>query len=61
MRRGRGFSSFALAQYVNDRPYVASSFMSVALVTVFKSAMAGTCQGHEQLAASAPKAFANVR
>ena len=53
VRRGRGPSSFALAQYVNDRPYVASSFLSVALVNVFKSAMAGTCKGHEELAASA--------
>jgi 3' terminal RNA ribose 2'-O-methyltransferase Hen1 len=53
VRRGRGASSFALAEYVNDRPYVASSFLSVALVNVFKSAMAGTCTGHEQLAASA--------
>jgi hypothetical protein len=26
VRRGRGVSSFALAEYVNDRPYVASSF-----------------------------------
>jgi 3' terminal RNA ribose 2'-O-methyltransferase Hen1 len=53
VRRGRGVSSFALAEYVNDRPYVASSFLSVALVTVFKSAMAGTCKGHEALAATA--------
>lgn len=53
VRRGRGTSSFALADYVNDRPYVASSFLSVALVNVFKSAMAGTCKGHEELAASA--------
>ena len=53
VRRGRGASSFALAEYVNDRPYVASSFMSVAMVTVFKSAMAGTCKGHEELAATA--------
>jgi 3' terminal RNA ribose 2'-O-methyltransferase Hen1 len=45
-------SSFALAEYVNDRPYVASSFLSVALVTVFKSAMAGVCKGHEELAGS---------
>ena len=51
VRRGRG--GFALAEYVNDRPYAASSFMSVALVTVFKSAMAGTCKGHEELAARA--------
>ncbi len=39
VRRGR--SSFALAEYVNDRPYVASSLLSVALVTVFKTAMEG--------------------
>jgi 3' terminal RNA ribose 2'-O-methyltransferase Hen1 len=52
VRRGHGAGSFALAEYVNDRPYVASS-MSVALVNVFKSAMAGTCKGHEALAASA--------
>jgi hypothetical protein len=39
VRRGR--SAFALAEYVNDRPYVASSLMSVALVTVFKAAMEG--------------------
>jgi 3' terminal RNA ribose 2'-O-methyltransferase Hen1 len=53
VRRGRGASGFALAEYVNDRPYVASSFLSVALVNVFKSAMAGTCSGHEELAAAA--------
>jgi 3' terminal RNA ribose 2'-O-methyltransferase Hen1 len=53
VRRDRGAAGFALAQYVNDRPYVASSFMSVAMVSVFKSAMAGTCKGHEELAASA--------
>jgi 3' terminal RNA ribose 2'-O-methyltransferase Hen1 len=52
VRRGRGVSGFALAEYVNDRPYVASSFMSVALVSVFKSAMAGTCKGYEELAAA---------
>jgi 3' terminal RNA ribose 2'-O-methyltransferase Hen1 len=52
VRRGRGARNFALAEYVNDRPYVASSFLSVALLSVFKSAMAGTCKGHEELAAS---------
>jgi len=52
VRRGRGVSSFALAEYVNDRPYVASSFFSVALVNVLASAMAGTCKGYEDLAAS---------
>jgi 3' terminal RNA ribose 2'-O-methyltransferase Hen1 len=50
-RRGR--SAFALAEYVNDRPYVASSFLSVALVNVFKSAMAGTCAPRPELAQTA--------
>lgn len=53
VRRGAGSSGFALAEYVNDRPYVASSFLSVALVTVLGSAMAATCNDHEQLAAAA--------
>jgi 3' terminal RNA ribose 2'-O-methyltransferase Hen1 len=53
VRRGRGVGGFALAEYVNDRPYVASSFLSVALVNVFKSAMAGTCKGYEDLVAAA--------
>ena len=35
MVRGRGgVSQTVLAQYVNDRPYVASSFMSVAIAQV---------------------------
>ena len=51
VRRGRG-SGFALAAYVNDRPYVASSFMSVAMAGVFKSAMAGTCRERPELAAA---------
>src|SRR5262245_29524293 len=41
VRRGGG--AFALAQYVNDRPYVASSFLSVALTHVYKSALEGRC------------------
>jgi 3' terminal RNA ribose 2'-O-methyltransferase Hen1 len=53
VRRGGRRGGFALAEYVNDRPYVASSFLSVALVTVFKSAMAGTCKGFEELAGAA--------
>jgi len=34
MVRGKN-ASFTLAQYVNDRPYAASSFMSVAIAQVF--------------------------
>ncbi|MER7842705.1 3' terminal RNA ribose 2'-O-methyltransferase Hen1 [Kitasatospora sp. NPDC096077] len=42
--RGRGGSpDFALSQYVNDRPYAASSLLAVALRTVFRSAMKGDC------------------
>lgn len=40
---------FALGQYVNDRPYVASSLLSVAMAKVFKSALNGHCAGHEEL------------
>ncbi|HEY5005174.1 MAG TPA: 3' terminal RNA ribose 2'-O-methyltransferase Hen1, partial [Ktedonobacteraceae bacterium] len=35
--------SQALEQYVNDRPYVASSFLSVAIADVFGSALNGHC------------------
>ncbi|MFJ9772032.1 3' terminal RNA ribose 2'-O-methyltransferase Hen1 [Kitasatospora sp. NPDC101157] len=42
--KGRGGSpDFALSQYVNDRPYAASSLLAVALRTVFRSAMKGDC------------------
>jgi 3' terminal RNA ribose 2'-O-methyltransferase Hen1 len=51
VRRSRGVG-FALAEYVNDRPYVASSFLSVAIVNVFKSAMAGTSSERPELAAT---------
>ena len=40
-RRGPPGEGFALEQYVNDRPYVASSFLSVAIAQVFGSALAG--------------------
>ena len=33
----------ALEQYVNDRPYVASSFLSVAIAEVFGTALNGRC------------------
>src|SRR6266511_4208869 len=39
----------ALEQYVNDRPYVASSFLSVAIAQVFGSAMAGRSNERESL------------
>ncbi len=39
-----------LWQYVNDRPYVASSFLSVALARVFGSALNGTSRDRPELA-----------
>jgi len=45
VRGGRNLSGkgFSLGQYVNDRPYVASSFMSVAIAKAFSTAMNGKC------------------
>jgi 3' terminal RNA ribose 2'-O-methyltransferase Hen1 len=47
IRRGVRFAR--LDQYVNDRPYVASSFLSVALSRVFGTALAGTCNARPEL------------
>ncbi|WP_224994403.1 3' terminal RNA ribose 2'-O-methyltransferase Hen1 [Cesiribacter sp. SM1] len=41
---------FALGHYVNDRPYVASSFMSVAITKAFSSALNGQCSKMPELA-----------
>ncbi len=47
LRRGKNL----LAQhYVNDRPYVASSLLCVALNSVFRSALAGNCAERSELA-----------
>lgn len=40
-------------QYVNDRPYVASSFLAVAIARVFGTALGGRCERLPELAASA--------
>jgi 3' terminal RNA ribose 2'-O-methyltransferase Hen1 len=42
--------SFALQQYVNDRPYAASSFLSVAIAQVFGTALGGRSKNHQALA-----------
>ena len=42
--------AFALGQYVNDRPYAASSMLSVALTKVFRTAMTGRCDSRPELA-----------
>jgi 3' terminal RNA ribose 2'-O-methyltransferase Hen1 len=40
---------FAFGHYLNDRPYVASSFMSVAIVKAFSSAINGKCKDKPEL------------
>ncbi len=42
-----------LDQYVNDRPYAASSFLSVAIAQVFGSALGGRSKGRPELAETA--------
>ncbi|MEJ7591935.1 MAG: hypothetical protein WKF77_10325 [Planctomycetaceae bacterium] len=50
MVRGKNRNkSFLLGHYVNDRPYVASSFMSVAISQVFGTAMGARCKDRPEL------------
>ncbi|GAA2282973.1 3' terminal RNA ribose 2'-O-methyltransferase Hen1 [Streptomyces atrovirens] len=54
VRRGKGKGrggapDAALAQYVNDRPYAASSLLAVALSGVLSSAMRGVCAARPEL------------
>ncbi len=49
VRRGRARGESALADYVNDRPYVASSFLSVAIAKLFGTAMAGKSEDRPEL------------
>ncbi|MBR1122332.1 3' terminal RNA ribose 2'-O-methyltransferase Hen1 [Bradyrhizobium lablabi] len=50
--RGKGRADGLLDQYVNDRPYAASSFLSVALNKAFRTAMSGVCNARQELAGS---------
>ena len=52
-RRGPSGEGFSLEQYVNDRPYVASSFLSVAIAQVFGSALSGNSRERPELAKTA--------
>src|ERR1043166_1347875 len=49
-RRGPSGEGGALEQYVNDRPYSASSFLSVAIAEVFGSALSGKSKERPELA-----------
>ena len=46
---GPAGEGFALQQYVNDRPYAASSFLSVAIAEVFGSALSGKSRERPEL------------
>ena len=50
VRNAKNFAGkdFLLGQYVNDRPYVASSFVSSAISKAFSSAMNGSCKEHPE-------------
>ncbi|MDA0565522.1 3' terminal RNA ribose 2'-O-methyltransferase Hen1 [Streptomonospora sp. S1-112] len=52
-KSGAHSPDFSLAQYVNDRPYAASSLFAVALGDVFRSALRGRSAVRPDLAASA--------
>ncbi|MEV0229515.1 3' terminal RNA ribose 2'-O-methyltransferase Hen1 [Nonomuraea sp. NPDC050786] len=47
--RGKSSPDFSLSQYVNDRPYAASSLLAVALADVFRTARAGRCKARPEL------------
>ncbi|MGH7667250.1 MAG: 3' terminal RNA ribose 2'-O-methyltransferase Hen1 [Candidatus Dormibacteria bacterium] len=49
---GKAGDAFALGQYVNDRPYAASSLLAVALRRVFGTALGGRCAERPHLVAS---------
>jgi 3' terminal RNA ribose 2'-O-methyltransferase Hen1 len=51
-RRGPSGDGFALGQYVNDRPYAASSMLAMALKDVYRTALTGRCNARPELAAS---------
>jgi 3' terminal RNA ribose 2'-O-methyltransferase Hen1 len=48
--RGKEGGEGSIEQYVNDRPYVCSSFLSVALARVFGTAMQGRSKERQELA-----------
>ena len=52
-RRGAGGGDpMSLGQYVNDRPYAASSLLASAMTRVWRTAMTGRCDSRPELAAA---------
>lgn len=58
--RRRQAGGLALEEYINDRPYVASSFLSVAIAQVLGSALRGDCKEIPALAETAIPLHARI-
>jgi len=52
VRLARRTDGFALGQHINDRPYAASSLLSVAIARTLGSALGGRCRDRPELAAT---------
>lgn len=48
--KGAKQQAFSLGQYVNDRPYAASSLLSVAMGKIFRTALGGRCDSRQDIA-----------
>jgi len=59
-RRGSSGNDSALDRYVNDRPYVASSFLSVAMAKLLREAMSGRSASRQELADTAMPLTARI-
>lgn len=61
LARGKlGSADGGLFDYVNDRPYAATSFMSSAISRVFGTAMSGKCEKRKELADTPIKLMARI-
>ncbi|MCH5158053.1 MAG: 3' terminal RNA ribose 2'-O-methyltransferase Hen1 [Clostridiales bacterium] len=61
LARGKlGSSVGGLFDYVNDRPYASTSFLSTAISRVFGTAMSGKCEGRQALADAPLKLTARI-
>lgn len=56
----QGSATGGLFDYVNDRPYTASSFLSTAITRIFNTAMNGRCDRKQELADSPLDLMANI-
>ncbi len=59
-RGKKGRQMPTLGDYVTDRPYAASSFLSVALAQVYRSALSGQCRDRAELAEQAIPLVAQI-